>query len=770
MPAGEALTEPAEQQLQDILSVLRSASGIDFTQYKPGTVKRRLLRRMALHRMTDVAAYLRYLREQPAEATALSQDLLIQVTRFFREPDSFRALAEHVFPAIADQPKDDPIRIWVPGCATGEEPYSIAIVLAEFLADPAPHRRVQIFATDVSEAAVDVARSGIYPPGIAADVSAERLERFFQKADGGYRIAKPLRDMCVFARHDISRDPPFSRLDLIVCRNVLIYLDVAVQKRLMSAFHYALKPHGVLMLGAAETPGAQAPFSTIDKKWRIYRKSAADRVLPMTFRLEPRSGRLAGPAPSHQRQWEEAGPLHEDVNRLLLEKYCPPGVIVDAEFQVVQFRGHTGPYLEPASGTPSLDVFKMARDGLLHPLRTALQNARRRRRPSRKEGVAIQDSDGWREINLEVVPLAGGRRDHFLVLFEEVARPPAATPGKGAARRTRTRAEPPAARARLGELRRELAASREYLQSIVQELEAANEELQSANEEILSSNEELQSTNEELDTAKEELQSTNEELNTVNEELHGRNEELVRVNSDLVNLLASVDFPIVIVDENLRVRRFTPTAEEQFNLIASDVGRPIGQITHNFAFEGLEAMIRETLRTLAPQQRDVQDRSGRWFSLRLRPYKGVDNRIDGAVIAAIDVGAAKLYEAQLEHARNHFVAIVETVREPLLVLDAELRVLTANRSFYQTFRVSPAETEATPIYELGGGQWNVPAFRQLLERIKAGESAVDFTVEAEFPALGRRRMAVNARPIDLADDRHGILVALEDLTDAPVRT
>src|SRR5262245_44292576 len=481
-----------DEQFQELFTLLRRASGIDFKQYKTPTVKRRLLRRMALHRLTEVGAYLRYLREHPPEATALCQDLLIHVTRFFRDPDSFKVLESHALQEIAVERGEDPIRIWVPGCATGEEAYSVAIVLMELLGERAADRKVQIFATDVSDSAIEQARGGAYPSSIAADVAPERLSRFFTKSDGGYRVSKILRDMCIFARHDLARDPPFSRLDLIVCRNVLIYLDAALQKRVISVFHYALKSRGFLMLGAAETTGPQAAFTLVDKKRRLYRKTPVESVV--TFAL-PHDRLPEIRATGHAialTPRPEGRPVQDEANRVVLDKYGPPGVVVDTNFEIVHFRGHTGPYLESPSGEPSLNVLKMARGGLLYPLRAALNQARRKRRAARKENVLIQRNGEWRGVNLEVLPPVTSRGEYFLILFEQ----PSAAAGGGKRRKAtkseRREARGQAADARVTDLRRELAASREYLQSIIQELEAANEELQSANEEILSSNEELQ--------------------------------------------------------------------------------------------------------------------------------------------------------------------------------------------------------------------------------------------------------------------------------------
>ena len=629
---------PDQADLTRIFALLRGATGIDFKQYKLPTILRRLQRRLALQKLTGLTQYVKLLEDSPEELQRLYQDVLIHVTRFFREPESFEALTETVFPQILKNRREDaPIRLWVCGCATGEEAYSVAIALLEFLGERARSIPIQIFATDVSEAAIDHARNGVYPEGSVADLSPERLDRFFTRIDGSYHVSKVVRDLCVFARQDLTRDPPFSKLDLILCRNVLIYMTTPLQRKLMAVFHYALKPSGFLMLGHAETIGSNADlFSVAERKHRIYAKKPTDLAAQIGFPVDysalssPRNRMATAPGR------EERRGVQSEANRILLERYAPAGVVIDEALQIVQFRGQTGPYLEPAPGEPNLSILKMTREGLLYGLRGSLTAARKRKTAVRREGLRVKSNEGWHGVNLQVIPLSSPEQMHFLVLFEEA--PLTRADGRKAASRGRVRPEKRSTS--LLELRQELAASREHLQSIIQELEAANEELQSANEEILSSNEELQSTNEELDTAKEELQSANEELNTVNEELHGRNDELSRVNSDLVNLLASVEIAIVIVASDLRIRRFTPMAERVLNLIPADIGRPISQIKPNIDCPDLEQIIRHVIDHVTPQEREVRDRQGNEFSLIVRPYKNIDNRIDGAVLTLFDVDKA----------------------------------------------------------------------------------------------------------------------------------
>jgi two-component system CheB/CheR fusion protein len=754
-----------QDQLDEVFSLLRASSGVDFGNYKLPTVQRRIQRRMALHKVASVDQYLAHLRQNSQEVHQLYQDILIHVTRFFREPDSFKVLAEETFPSILEnRPSDAPIRIWVPACSTGEEPYSVAITLMECLDQRSESVPIQIFATDISETAIDQARAGLYPPSAVEDLSPERLQRFFTKTDGQYRINKPIRDLCVFARQDLTRDPPFSKLDLVVCRNVLIYLSQPIQSRLMSVFHYALKPNGYLMLGSAETTGTQADlFAISDKKHRIYRKKLADAPADMRFTV-PYTRTTSGRGHDPPEELRSTNTLQAEVNRLILDRYSPPGVIVNEELRIVQFRGQTGRFLEPAPGDASLNLLKMCREGLLHGLRTALQTAKKKDAPARREGLRVKTNNDFVNLAVEVIPLPSGEGKHYLILFQDVTR---AVPLKVTGTKT-TRAKSTTAKELEAELERqqkELIASREYLQSIIQDLEAANEELQSANEEILSSNEELQSTNEELDTAKEELQSTNEELNTVNEELHGRNEELARINSDLMNLLNGVQIAIVIVSRDLRIRRFTPMAEKILNLIPGDIGRPIGQIKPNIEIAGLEAMILEVIDTIAVQQWEVRDSSGRLYSLTIRPYKSVDNRIDGAVLALIDIDEARRKGEEAQEARDYAEAVFNTVREPLVVLDRDLRVERANPTFYGSFGLTKTEVEQRLFFEINNRMFDIDRLRTKVDEVLTASHPFDYLeIEHDFAQVGKKRLILSARRISGSGKRPPlILLALDEV-------
>ena len=749
-----------EDPFPKILALLRASVGVDFSAYRTGTIHRRVLRRMALSGKGSLADYTLHLENDRSELAALYQDLLINVTRFFRQPETFEALKESVFPQILKRNSDRSIRIWVPGCSTGQEVYSLAIVLLEFLRDQPIQPPIQIFATDLSETvALQKAREGIYPESIEGEVSAERLRLFFTKEGGKYRIGKAIRDICVFARQNVATDPPFSRVDLVSCRNLLIYFSPALQKRVLPTFHYALNPNGFLLLGAAETVGLFTDlFELVDSQHHLYTKrTTAVRQYPY-FTIDTRAGeagiRRAPLSVASPSDWQR------EADRLLLGQYAPAGVLVDDNLEILHFRGQTGPYLAPAPGEASLNVLKMAREGLFLDLRGALNDCRQQNVKVRRPGVRVQGDTQVREVDLQIAPVrltpAGERC--FLILFEE-ARPAGSPPAEAAA--PSAPADPEVTR-----LRQELDSMREYLQSIIEQQDAANEELKSANEEVLSSNEELQSTNEELETAKEELQSVNEELTTVNEQLQFRNVEQGRLNDDFTNLLGSANLPMVVLGVDLRIRRFTPAAGKLLSLLPGDVGRPIGDLKPNVEMPDLAALVVEVIDTVQVREREVRDRNGCWYALRIHPYRTADNRIDGAVVVLIDIDAAKGAQEELQEARDYARAVVETVREPLLVLDSELRVRSANGAFYQMFETAPEETEGRLLDELGSRQWDVPDLRPLLQEILPRGTAVqDFEVSLGGTAGAPKTLLLNARAI-LREGREPelLLLAIEDVT------
>jgi two-component system CheB/CheR fusion protein len=530
--------------------------------------------------------------------------------------------------------------MWCAGCSTGEEAYSLAIALLEFMDGQPENIPIKILATDLNEAALDKARAGVYLDNIEIDVSPERLRCFFVRQEGSYQISKAVRELCVFSRHNLSSDPPFSRLDLVSCRNVLIYMDVGLQRRVLPILHYALNPDGFLFLGSSENVGTFVDlFSVVDAKHRLYAKRPVPLGVPLDFGPGPTAeGRaLPGRREEGHATWS-ALDVQKEADRILLARYAPVGVVADEAMTVLQFRGRTAPYLEPAPGMASLDLFRMLREGLLAEVRAAVTQAKAENKAVTRAGLRISDGGQGQPVRVEVIPFKvppSGMR-FFLVLFQDVAAAAGPAPAE---------APPPpapgAAEQQVTQLQQEIGALREYLQSVIEEQESTNEELKSANEEILSANEELQSTNEELQTAKEEAQSANEELATVNEELRHRNAELGRVNDDLVNLLSGVSIPILIVGRDLRIRRFTPLAEKVFNVIATDIGRPMSDIKANLDVADLPRLVTGVIDTLAPYEGEVRDNDGRWYLLRIRPYITLDNKIDGASVVLLDIDAIR---------------------------------------------------------------------------------------------------------------------------------
>ncbi|WP_066408253.1 CheR family methyltransferase [Flavisolibacter tropicus] len=630
-----------DESLKSILNLLNRNIGVDFSGYKKTTIKRRIIRRMMLHKLDNLRDYMDYLKKHSGEANALYQDLLINVTTFFRDPDTSEYLKDTLFPKIIQSKTiNDPIRIWVPACSTGQEAYSVAMMLIEALGDKVTSMPVQIFATDLSEVAINKARLGIYSKDDVIDVSPKRLERFFNKIDGSYRIIKSIRDMCVFATHNIAKDPPFSRLDLISCCNFLIYIDSILQKKIIATFHYSLLNNGYLVLGKSETVGASAYlFSQVEKHFKVFSKkkdATAKAAFEMNYRF-PETDRSFGTTRKQMSQKVKNDEVDLDrvIDHILLKTYTPACVVVNNDLDILQFRGSTGLYLEPSPGKASLNLMKMARQGLGFELRNLVHKAKMSGAPARKIGMEIYIEDKIQRINIEATPIkTEGEDAYFMVLFT----PALSLPDDEELGDVKDK--------RVKQLEAELTALREDMRSIIESQEAANEELQSANEEIVSSNEELQSINEELETSKEEIESSNEELITINQELQMRNEQLAEVQE---------------------------YSEAMFNII----------------------------------------------------------------------------------------------RESVLTLDKELRVKTANRAFYKTFKINEEDAEGRYIFELGNGKWNIPKLRKLLhDIIPTNTQFFGYEIVHEFPNIGEKVLIINAHKV--AQRIHGqelILLAIEDITE-----
>ena len=750
------------EALHKILLLIRDKTGQDFTFYKDSTIKRRIEMRMALLQIDDIADYTRYLQHDPEEAVLLSKNFLIGVTSFFRDPEAFEALKKKALPLIfKNRSPQQPVRVWVPGCSTGEEAYSIAIILKEYMDEENLDCKVQIFATDVDARAIDKAREGIFADGLQKDVPADRLSRFFVKYGSAFQIKKDIRGMVVFAVHDILRHPPFSKLDLLSCRNLMIYLDSEAQRKILPLFQYVLNPDGILFLGPSETIGEFSDlFNALDRKWKIYirKQTVSARIEFPTMPIkgvteEQRTGMPAKPL--------ELG-IREVVENVLVERYTPACVIVNPENSIVYFHGRTAKFLEHPKGRPSLDIIKMARGELRAALASALGKAARQKKTIVSEKVTFKSNGGLEAVKIEINPLLQpeSMSGMFLVVFKEVpsqAGPQEPGGGTAISRKSDMRVQ---------ELEELLATNKEYLQSVVHEAENATDELQSSNEELQSSNEELQSMNEELQTSQEELQSVNEELITVNTELQKKMEELSQSNSDMNNLLTGTEIATIFLDNRLRIKRFTPMATDIVKLIPSDIGRPLEQFATNLADENLVKDVEQVMKTLVYKEKEVQTKQGKWRLIRVLPYRTLENVIDGAVITFTDITSTKQAQQSAVDARLFAEGIIDTVREPLLVLDSGLSVITANRSFYATFMVSREETENRHIFELGSGQWNIPQLKKYLIDILPRNTAFDdFEVELDFPVTGKKTMLLNARGISQQGEKKQlILLAIEDAT------
>jgi two-component system CheB/CheR fusion protein len=723
--------------LEKIFLLLRSQTGHDFSQYKRSTIVRRVERRMAVHQIDRLEDYLRYMQLTRGEADILFRELLIGVTSFFRDSEIFDEIRKQVIPQLfAGKAASSVIRVWVPGCSTGEEAYSIAMLIRERMEDRKENFKVQIFATDIDREAIDHARTGVYPSSIIADVSPERLAHFFdqEQSDGSnYRIHKTIRDMLIFSEHDLIKNPPFSKLDLISCRNLLIYMGAELQKKLMPLFHYALNPGGMLVLGSSESVGDFVNlFAPIERKSRIFQRKAHDfgphrMGMPGLFERPPGNeiARRAGGGVLSDSKL----PLHEIAQRTLLEHYCPVGALVNERGDILYLLGRTGRYLEPTPGEASLNIFKMAREGLRGDLTIALHRAVSQGILTRHPGLRVKNDGNSTTVNLTVLPVPmdlEGAIPHglFLVILEEEL---AADPRQSVELAIDNAEGAAAVSADLDtyilRLKQELRAKEEYLQTSHEELETSNEELRSAHEEMQSVNEEMQSTNEELETSREELQSVNEELATVNNELQAKVADLSRSNNDMKNLLSGTGIGTIFVDHLLRILRFTPTVSALINLIESDLGRPVDQIRSNLAgYDHLAADIREVLENLVPKELEVQTNTGEWYLLRIRPYRTLDNVIEGAVITFTEITIMKQAQAALRdsEALRHLAVVVRDARDAILVQDMTGRILAWNPGAEKMYGWSEVEALAMNIREVIPESERVRALAAVRQQCEAG--------------------------------------------------
>ncbi len=706
-------TSRTESALKKIFVLLRAQTAHDFSLYKPSTINRRIERRMAVHQIDTIDNYVKFLQQTPPEGEALFHDLLIGVTNFFRDAEAFQVLEEQVIPKLfEDKPASSVIRVWSAGCSTGEEAYSIAILLQERMAALKQNYTVQLFATDIDSRAIATARTGLYPASIAADITPERLSRFFTaESDGSaYRVHKAIRDMLIFSEQDVIRDPPFSKLDLISCRNLLIYLGTELQKKLIPMFHYALKPGGMLFLGTSEGVGEFADlFTVLDRKSKIYQHKqhfmVGERGTVGGFLPPMTAHNAARPSGTHKAAFTAKPPMRELIEQALLQQLAPASALVNGEGDILYLHGRTGMYLEPAPGEASVsNILKMAREGLRRDLSIALHKAAATKEIARSPGLHVKTNGHFTWVNLSVFPVTTGTavtpEPYLYLVTLEDALPPAAEPERqSAALASAAHAGAVAdaasdAEVRIAALKQELQARDEYLQSAQEELESSNEELKSSNEEMQSVNEELQSTNEELETSKEELQSVNEELGTVNTELQAKVLDLSRANNDMNNLLAGTGIGTVFVDYQLRILRFTPAASLIINLILSDVGRPVAHIVSNLVgYNCLVEDVQAVLNTLIPKEVTVQSIEGKWYTMRILPYRTLDNVIEGVVISFVDI--TEMVQAQEALSKTsellRLAVVVRDAHDAITVQDLDGRILAWNPGAERIYGWSEAE-------------------------------------------------------------------------------
>ena len=759
--------EETERALQKIFMLIRNRTSHDFSYYKENTVYRRISRRMNIHQIENIQTYLRYLQENPHEIDILFKELLINVTSFFRDEKSFDSFKNSLKELIKQKLDVDNLRVWVPGCSSGEEVYSIAIIIHELLEESGKNIDVQIFGTDIDIDALTTARSGTYPITIAEDVSPELLNKYFVKKDNVFTIRTDIREMVVFAPHDVLIDPPFTKLDVLSCRNLLIYLNGEAQQKVISNFNYALNKDGILFLGPSESVGEFVDaFNVVDKKWKIFkcvkstefiRRFVEVHPIPRTLQLSNFETGIG----LKQLNTSKSVNIVNLAEKELLDIYVPPSAIITDFGEILYIHGRLGNYLEPAQGKAKLNIVEMAREGLKFELNSSIQNAISKKSEIVVEGLRVKNNGGHIFINLNVKPLELETTKGLLIVsFEEVSVDKNGKKDKMKLNMVTKGDE------RIRELESELNLTKERLNVTIEEMKSSNEELRSANEELQSMNEESQSTNEELETSKEELQSINEEMVTVNNELQMKIDELTQATDDMNNLFNSTEIAIIFLDRDLNIRRYTKEATNLIKMIESDVGRPFSDIATNLKYDNFTDDIQQVMDRVTFKETEIETEDGKWFQTRIMPYKTFKNVIDGVVITFNNITERKEQITDALDALELADSVVQTVREPLLVLDSKMKVVSANRSFYQTFKVTPENTIGKNLYIMGDRQWDITSLRNLLEDILPKKADLkDFVVEDDFPNIGHKKIILNARQIyQKGKGTSMILLAMEDVT------
>ncbi len=736
--------------VQKMLSIVKSETGHDFSQYKKSTVNRRIERRMTVHQLERKEQYVSYLLANPQEIHLLFKELIIEVTSFFRNPEAFESLKNTLRKAFfVPKSEKDNLRVWVTACSTGEEVYSIGIILKELMDETGKRMQVQIFGSDINEDAINIARAGDFPLAIADDVDAKRLDRYFVKQQNGYKIKKEIREMVILAPHDVIRDPPFLHLDLLSCRNLLIYFEPVLQKRVLETFSTALNPNGILFLGESETiNGYDDRFITIEPKWKIYRRKLYTPSPPLReIVFQPR--RVKDVILKETASMKGSN-INEKADKILLSEYTPPSLIVNDKNEIAYFHGRTSKYLEHTPGRASLGIRELLRENIRYAAMAAIGDSRSSGKTVIEEAVQVHTNGDASFLNIIVKPMDDHKPvSDVLVIFDEKTIP------QNILKEKQDLTITPNREIRIDELERELSYTKENLRSTIEELETSNEELTSTNEELQSNNEELQSVVEESETGKEELNSLNEELLTVNSELERKNQELSRTNSDMRNLINSVDEAIIFLDIDLRIRRFTPQTEKIMNLLPGDVGRPIQDIAMKLRYEDLVMDVKEVLDTLNTKEKEVQTKDGHWYKLKVLPYRTVENVIDGVVITFSDIEVQKKVQEKLENislearaSQEYAESIVNTLKEPLLIMDEGLIVRSANTTFYKRFETTPENVRGRPVSEILNGRWDVRPVISRLKDLSTKEAELEnLSSEIIIPRLGKRTVDITARKL-----------------------
>jgi len=745
------LTEPpVKNQIQKIFALIRSKTGHDFSHYKPNTIARRIEGRLAVHQITALHDYILYLQKNPAEIEVLFKNLVIGVTSFFRDPEAYDVIAQKVLPELlsAKEP-DTTIRFWVAGCSTGEEAYSLGMVLCETMDKMTKHFNVQIFATDIDSAALDTARKGIYLESIGADVSSQRLNRFFLKEPGVFKVKKELRDMVVFSIQNLVKDPPFSRLDLVSCRNLMIYMDSVLQKKIIPLFHYTLNPGGVLFLGTSESIGENTDlFGSLNSKWKLFERKKGLAGAAIAYPAEINYGIQQKAESDDKDKQPVISEIQTMVERAILDEYAPAGVLLNDKYEILHFVGKTDRYLAPPTGKPSFHILNMARPDLKHPLTTALHKAMREKTDAFCKNVRVACNGAFCKVDISVKQMTGkGLPPGFiLVMFEDKTSIKAADQKKTGTLKVKKQDTA------LQSLEQELQSTREYLQATIEEMETSNEELKSANEELQSVNEELQSTNEELETSKEELQSTNEELATVNAELQNKVDEFSRANDDMNNLLAATEIASIFLDADLCIKRYTPAAAKIISLIQTDIGRPLGHLKTSFPDVDLIKLAGKVLKDLNTVEIEIQSKDFIWYAMKVMPYRTAENVINGVAMTFIDVHKVK----QADKIRR-LATVLEDSNDAVMVLDLKGNILAWNKGAQRMYGWTEVEVLKMNISDLVPKD-NQNELKTFIEQLTRSETVKPFKAQRKTKAgkvldvwlTGTALLDESGRPAEIA--------------------